>query len=514
MSNSKLASSIVLLPALLLAAGPTCLTAQPPEDLALVPILTGLTRPVAIRHAGDGSGRLFIVEQAGRILVWNGFGAASVFLDLRGRVDDTQNEQGLLGLAFHPDFATNGFFFVNYTRDPGPGRDRTVVARYSVSASDPDFADPASATTVLEIEQDFANHNGGNILFGPDGYLYIGMGDGGSQLDPLQRAQDKDQLLGKMLRIDVDGSPAGGSEICGLTAAYGIPPGNPFAGIGDGCDEIWALGLRNPWRFSFDRETGDLFIGDVGQNTMEEIDFAPAGVGGTNYGWSCREGTLEQNFNPCLPEPLTDPILTYLHSDGAAGGCSVTGGYRYRGGIAGFRGTYVFSDACTGNVWFASEDSPGLWSRTLWDSTGRSIVSFGEDENGELYAVDHAGTVLRFEGPCMADATTLCLNQGRFRVEVQWDTGARTGAGQVVPGGTGDSSILWFFSPDNWELLVKVLDGCAINDRFWVFFAATTDVAFTVNVTDTRTGANRRYSNPLGQAADAVTDTSAFATCP
>ncbi|MEM7353167.1 MAG: PQQ-dependent sugar dehydrogenase [Acidobacteriota bacterium] len=503
--------SIALLTTLWTATVPTPLAAQSTADLSLVPILTGLARPVAVRHAGDGSGRLFIVEQAGRILVWDGSSEPSVFLDISPLVDGAYGEQGLLGLAFHPEFATNGLFFVNYIRDPGPGKDRTVIARYRVSEGDPNLAEPSSALTILEIEQEFANHNGGNILFGPDGYLYIGMGDGGSLADPLQRAQDKESLLGKMLRIDPDASPTGANELCGLEASYGIPLGNPFAGIGDGCDEIWAVGLRNPWRWSFDRETGDLFIGDVGESSQEEIDFAAAGVGGQNFGWSCKEGTLEQNFNPCLPEPLTDPIITYPHSVG----CAVTGGYRYRGGMVALQGTYVFADACSGNIWFATETSPGEWSRTLWAAApGRIIVSFGEDENGELYIVDHAGTVLRFEGPCMADATTLCLNQGRFRVRVQWDTGTETGDGQAVPGGTGDSSNLWFFSPNNWELLVKVLDGCAINNHYWVFFAATTDVAFTVDVTDTLTGASRQYANPLGQAADAVTDTSAFATCP
>ncbi len=488
--------------------------AQPPGYLDLVPVLSGLTRPVAIRHAGDGSGRLFIVEQAGLILVWDGVSSPTTFLDITSLVDDTHLEQGLLGLDFHPEFPTNGHFFVNYTRDPGRGAGRTVVARYSVSAGDPDVADPASATTILEIEQDFSTHNGGNMLFGPDGYLYIGMGDGGSQFDSLDRAQDLNSLLGKMLRIDPDASPAAGTELCGLEAAYGIPPGNPFAGTGDGCDEIWALGLRNPWRWSFDRMTGDMFIGDVGQASMEEISFQPAGAGGLNFGWSCREGSLEQSFNPCLPGPLTDPILTYAHYDGTFNGCAVTGGYRYRGGITGLQGTYVYSDGCTGNIWLASESSPGQWSETLWQSSGLSIVSFGEDESGELYALDHGGTVLRFEADCMSGATTLCLNNDRFKVEVDWETTDGTGLGQVVPGGTADSSNLWFFSPDNWEMLIKVLDGCGINDHFWVFFAATTDVGFTVTVTDTQEGEVKVYTNPPGQAADAVTDTSAFATCP
>jgi len=219
-------------------------------------------------------------------------------------VDDTGGEQGLLGLAFHPDFAGNGRFFVNYTRDPpGNGLDRTVVARYQVSGQNPNIADPASATTILEVEQDFANHNGGDIHFGPDGYLYVGMGDGGGAEDPNNRAQDRGELLGSMLRIDVDGTPpGGGGGLCGRVPLYRAPPDNPFVGDPQGCDEIWAIGLRNPWRWSFDRGTGDLFIGDVGQATREEVSYQPAqSSGGENYGWSCMEGTLAVNFNPCGP---------------------------------------------------------------------------------------------------------------------------------------------------------------------------------------------------------------------
>lgn len=511
----ELTPAIILLAVLGTLVAPTGLRAQTiPDDLQLTEVVSGLTRPLAIRHAGDGSGRLFFVEQPGRILVWDGSGTPSVFLDITDRVENGGNEQGLLGLDFHPDYATNGFFFVNYTRAANP-RTRTVVARFQVSEGDPNRADPGSGTTILEVEQDFSNHNGGNILFGPDGYLYVGMGDGGSGGDPLDRSQDRGQLLGKMLRIDPDGSPDGASELCGLEASYGIPPGNPYAGDGDGCDEIWATGLRNPWRWSFDRKTGDLFIGDVGQSEAEEIDFAAAGVAGLNFGWSCREGTLEQNFNPCTPGPLTDPILTYLQSDGAAGGCSVTGGYRYRGGIAALEGLYTFADACNGNVWFAEEAAPGEWSRTLWTSTGRTLVSFGEDEAGELYIADIAGSILRLESSgCVANETTLCLNRGRFKVEVDWASDTDSGVGRVVPGGSDDSSNLWFFVPQNWEMLIKVIDGCGFNQHYWVFFAATTDVEFTVRVTDTQTGATKTYTNPFGQPADAVTDTSAFATCP
>ncbi|MEM7581835.1 MAG: PQQ-dependent sugar dehydrogenase [Acidobacteriota bacterium] len=406
----SLTHTAALVAALLLPLLPTPVVAQP-ADLDLTQVVTGLTRPVAIRHAGDGSGRLFIVEQAGRILVWDGASAPTEFLNIVAQVDDLGNEQGLLGLAFHPNFASNGLFYVNYTRDPGPGLDRTIVERYSVSAGDPNVADASSATTIIEIEQDSSNHNGGNILFGPDGLLYIGMGDGGGANDTQNRAQTTGNLLGKMLRIDVDTARQPdvrdtesflGGEACGLNGNYLIPGDNALPGSNDGCDEIWALGLRNPWRFSFDRLNGDLFIGDVGQGQMEEISYQAAGTAsGVNFGWSCREGTLPQNFNPCLPGPLTDPILTYLHNQGGTFvGCSVTGGYVYRGNIIGdgFFGTYVYGDNCTGNMWLATRSDSG-WESTLWRDTGLSISAYGEDEDGELYLVDLDGSIFLINSP-------------------------------------------------------------------------------------------------------------------
>ena len=378
---------------LLAASG---VSAQPPADLHLNPVAS-LANTVALRSPGDGSQRLFAVVQSGRIhildLRTNSL-PPSPFLDISVLVDDTENEQGLLGLAFHPNFAQNGYFYVNYTRDPGAGLDRTRVARYTVSSADPQLADPTSGVIIIEIEQDFGNHNGGDMHFGPDGYLYIGMGDGGSARDPLNRAQDLGSLLGKILRIDVDAPP--GSANCGLAANYGIPADNPFVGGAAACPEIWAFGVRNPWRFSFDRRTGDVWIGDVGQNQLEEIDFQPAAsLGGENYGWSCKEGTNTPDFNSCLPGPLTEPVLTYSHSVG----CSVTGGFRYRGCIQGLRGTYVYADFCSGRIWFATEDHPGEFSAREWDDTSFAITTFGEDESGELYLADRAGSILRFESP-------------------------------------------------------------------------------------------------------------------
>ncbi len=377
-------------------AGPV--GAVPPDDLVLVEVISGLVSPVAVRHAGDGRGRLFIVEQAGVIRIWDGNQMFPMpFLNITSIVE-SGGEQGLLGLAFHPNYASNGYFYVNYTYDPGPGLDRTRIARYSVSAGNPDVAD-TTETVLLEIEQDFSNHNGGDIHFGPDGYLYIGMGDGGSGGDPNNRAQDRTQLLGKMLRIDVDGAVRSGrGEItgCGLEANYDIPVDNPFVGDGNACDEIWAYGIRNPWRFSFDRLTGALFIGDVGQNMWEEVDLQPAASsGGETDGGRCYEGTHEFNLSGCTG-PFVDPILEYQHLSGR---CSVTGGYAYRGhGISGFDGTYIYGDYCTGEIWFATPG--GGWSAVQWANTSLGISTFGEDEDGEIYIADlFGGTVSRFESP-------------------------------------------------------------------------------------------------------------------
>jgi glucose/arabinose dehydrogenase len=337
--------------------------------IAFEAIATNLAKPVTIAHAGDGSGRLFIVLQEGQIVVHDGQGVLPrPFLDIRALVSCC-GEQGLLGLAFHPGYTANGSFFVNYTDTTGA----TVVARYSVSAADPDRADPDSAVTVLTIQQPFSNHNGGQLKFGPDGYLYVGMGDGGSGGDPQNNAQNLGSLLGKMLRIDVDGAQP-----------YAVPPDNPFVTKPGARPEIWALGLRNPWRFTFDRATGDLFIGDVGQDSWEEIDFQPASSsGGENYGWRLMEGT--HCFNPaanCNSGTLTLPIAEYSH----ALGCSVTGGYRYRGQqIPELYGVYLYGDFCSGRVWGASQDGVGQWHTVELLDTAFLISTFGEDEAGELY---------------------------------------------------------------------------------------------------------------------------------
>ena len=355
-------------------------TTAPAQDVALLPIASGLNQPVALTHAGDT--RLFITQQIGTVLVYDALGPrATPFLDIRSIVL-SGGERGLLSVAFHPRYRDNGFFFVYYTNKNGDNS----VARYQVSSNDPDRADPASGTILLTIPHpDFANHNGGQLQFGPDGYLYIGTGDGGSGGDPSNHAQDLTQLLGKLLRIDVDhGLP------------YTIPSSNPFFGRGNARNEIWAYGLRNPWRFSFDRSTGELWIGDVGQDTYEEVDLQPAtSIGGENYGWRKMEGF--HCYNPstnCTDPSFTMPILEYSHAQGA---CSITGGYRYRGTqIPSLKGAYLYGDYCTGSIWTATQTN-GVWtSKTLFTTTIK-ISSFGEDVSGELYVMDVAkGIVYKF----------------------------------------------------------------------------------------------------------------------
>jgi glucose/arabinose dehydrogenase len=359
-------------------------------DTTLVPAIAGLQAPVDIANARDGSGRLFIVEQPGRIRVSkNGQLTATPFLDLTAFVQ-FGGEQGLLGLAFHPRFRDNGLFFVNYTRrDDGA----TVVARYRVSADDPNRADPTSGVQLLLIPQPFANHNGGALKFGPDGYLYVATGDGGSANDPGNRAQNTFEWLGKLLRIDVDrGVP------------YAIPADNPFASGTGGRPEVWAYGLRNPWRIAFDRQTGDLYIGDVGQGEVEEVDFVPAGTGaGANFGWHVMEGSRCTDLGggpACGSSVLTSPVIEYTH----AFGCSIIGGSVYRGTqVAALFGRYVYGDLCSGTVWSAARNVNGVWTTRQELATSFAITTFGEDEAGELYVANaNDGTVHRIA----ADSTT------------------------------------------------------------------------------------------------------------
>lgn len=351
--------------------------AQTPPSLTITQFATGFSIPVGIENCGDS--RLFIVQQRGviKILNANGTTNSAAFLDIPSLVSSSGNERGLLGLAFHPDYANNGYFYVNYTQASGGA---TRVSRFSVNPADPNDALENSEVAIITIAQPFSNHNGGQIRFGPDGYLYIGMGDGGSGDDPNGNGQNTAALLGKMLRIDVDnGSP------------YGIPASNPFNGSLSVENEIWAIGMRNPWRFNFDRCTNDLWIGDVGQDYYEEIDFEPAGdAGGRNYGWRCREGLHECptcNTSGCGTTGFTDPIYEYTHS--TPNGCSITGGYVYRGGIyGGMFGWYLFTDYCSGRIWGSYPNGIGGFTTSVLTTNTtitNNLSTFGEDYVGELY---------------------------------------------------------------------------------------------------------------------------------
>ena len=349
--------------------------------LRLREVASGLASPVFVT-APRGDARLFVVEQPGRIrIVENGQLLPTPFLDITSRVG-SGGERGLLGLAFHPSYATNGLFFINYTDRNGDTR----VERLRVSTTNRNAADPNTAFHLLLVPQPYANHNGGMLAFGPDGMLYIGLGDGGSGGDPQGNGQSLTTLLGKILRIDVDvGSP------------YSVPRDNPFAARAGARTEIWAYGLRNPWRFSFDPPTNRLYIADVGQGRLEEIDVARDSEGGVNYGWNVMEGSDCYNAASCRRTDLREPVAEYGH--GADGGCSITGGYVYRGSIAAIRGHYFYADYCRGWVRSLRLDAAGaVVERKEW-SVGplSAVTSFGVDAAGELYLTTGGGRVYRFE---------------------------------------------------------------------------------------------------------------------
>lgn len=388
--------------------------------LTLQRIAEGLNRPVGIACPKDGSGRLFILEQftgAVKILDLNtNTILPKPFLTITGLAGG--NEQGLLGITFHPDYANNGYFYVNVTVPGGLWNNGlTQIRRYQVSEDDPNSVAPRSMAVILSYDQPYSNHNAGWMDFGPDGYLYIAAGDGGSGFDPGNRAQSLTTLLGKILRIDVDGTD-------GVTGLYGIPADNPFVDIPNARHEIWAYGLRNPWRCSFDRETGDLYIGDVGQGQMEEIDFQPAeSIGGENYGWRIMEGTLCNDNSlaggnpPCNDPSLVNPIYEYPHPVGF----SVIGGYAYRGkAIGDLQGTYFFADYATVRIWslrYDGNDLTDFRDRTAELDPNPFIVgfisSFGQDEDGELYLLDMSdGEVYKIvsaEEPIAADLDHNCV---------------------------------------------------------------------------------------------------------
>lgn len=354
-------------------------------DVGLDPVVEGLADPVFVTHAGDE--RLFVVERQGTIQVVTDEAIGDApFLDITDRVGSGSSEQGLLGLAFPVNHVESGLFYVSYTDLEG----NTVVSRFSVTA-DPNQADPDSEQMVLTQEQPFPNHNGGMIAFGPDNYLYIGLGDGGGQGDPDGNGQRLDTWLGKILRIEVDPDYTDGEP-------YVVPEDNPHVDDESARPEIWASGLRNPWRFSFDRETGDLWIADVGQDEFEEVNVIAVTDGGANFGWSEMEGPSCFASPDCDPLAFVQPVFSYTHSSGA--GCSITGGYVSRGEeFADLQGVYVFADYCTGLLWGGSLDSNGEFVASEPVETGLNVSSFGEGVDGRLYVVDLNGGVYELVPP-------------------------------------------------------------------------------------------------------------------
>jgi len=448
---------IVLFPLLLLCG---MIMAQP--KLQLVNFSTGFDLPLDVTHCGDS--RLFVVEREGVIWVLDSLGnKLNKFLDIDPVVNSNQNEQGLLGLAFHPNYAENGYFFVDYTKNSGG---TTRISRYSVKPDNPNEADPNSELTILEQTQPYWNHNGGCLKFGPDGYLYISLGDGGSGGDPQNYGQNKKTFLGKILRVDVNNSSA--------SEPYIVPSDNPFVGNTDYFPEIWSTGWRNPWRFSFDRLTGDLWIADVGQNQWEEIDFEPANTPGLNYGWRCYEGTHNFNTNNCQPaSAYVSPVYEYSHSGG--NGCSVTGGFVYRGAqFPDLYGCYLFADYCSGRWWYSRRNADGsVTTQVLATLAGYEYSSMGEGHNGELYVtLLSSGRVQRVRELCSPFQVTGAAGPGVC---------AGSMSGEITlnsQGAAGNVSYLWSngattqnisnLEPGLYNVTVNDGNNCTRRDTFQV----------------------------------------------
>jgi glucose/arabinose dehydrogenase len=458
-------------PLLLFALWVTSLTwgiSQPALELDLV--ASGFAAPIGLYSTDDD--RLFVVEKDGRIqiLYKDGTRENTPFLDIDGRVNSGAGERGLLGLTFDPDYTNNGFFYVHYTDNSGASQ----ISRFSVSADNPNIADPDSELEILNVSQPFSNHNAGDLDFGPDGYLYFGMGDGGSGGDPGNRSQNRQNLLGKILRIDVSNATP--------ETPYTIPETNPFAFDDFTLDEIWAIGLRNPWRISFDRETGDLWIADVGQNEWEEVNFQAAdSPGGENYGWRCYEGFDPFNTSGCDPaSAYTDPLFAYPHQN--VGFCtgSITGGYVYRGAdFPSFTGYYFYADYCTGKIYGNKRNPDGTIDNAgeLLDIANNAITSFGEDNTGELYLirVDNGG-VYRLVVDCAAAAEIEIVNDGGDLIapdnltNYQWFRD-----GELIEGETGNTLMM----PGEGEYTLQATnpDGCAVSSNAVVILSSTNELA-------------------------------------
>lgn len=444
------------------------------SQITLTSFATGLSSPVDIKNCGDN--RLFIVEQRGmiQILDTNGVKNSTPFLDIVSRVL-LSSEQGLLGLAFAPDFATSGYFYVNYTSRPNG---TTTISRFHVDPSTPDQADASSEDTLLTIYQPYSNHNGGHIAFGPDGYLYIGMGDGGLGGDPGNRAQNPDSLLGKMLRIYVDPS---------IPHGYLIPSDNHFASdTTQGRPEIWAMGTRNPWRWSFDNATGDLWIGDVGQDSVEEVDYVPAGTTQfLNFGWKCWEGNRQYTTSgSCLPfSSYYAPVWTYRHT----AGCSITGGYIYRGAkYQELFGKYFYTDYCISNIHYLEHNGNVFTDTNLGGLGASTVVSFGIDRWGELYCSTGGGGVYKFSsGDCTPVAS---INNGNDTI-----TDCGTGAVELFNPAGNNIHYTWSFggntiatdtnrvlaSQPGYYVLTADKNGCTNTDSIYVDFVTPMNISFS-----------------------------------